>query len=185
MTQKFVYLAGPITGLSYGETTDWRAGVSAQFAPGIIGVSPMRVKEFLARKRKIGHSYPEDVIMGAARAINTRDKYDCTHADMVLAWLPKWAADKSGTISVGTLKELGWASAMNIPTVIVTDDKRVFGHPLVEGDLGWIVPTLEDGVAAVNAVLGVYAQETDIVVYPPRLEDPADEHLRRALVVGG
>lgn len=159
---KYVYLAGPITGLSYGETVDWRGDVSSKFAPGIIGVSPMRVKEFLAKKKKIGHSYPEDAIMGAARAICTRDKYDCTHADAVLAWFPKWAAEKSGTISVGTIKELGWASASNVPTVIVTDDKRMYGHPLIEGDMGWILPTLDDGVAAINALLGVYAGEPTI-----------------------
>lgn len=155
---KYVYLAGPITGVSYGDTMDWRKTAQGLFVPGIMGISPMRMKEFLSRKRKIGHSYPEHAIMGAARAICTRDKHDCTHADAVLAYLPKSLAEKAGYPSLGTTKELGWASAFSIPTVIVSDDKRLTDHPLFEGDMGWIVPTLEDGCTAINALLGAYVQ---------------------------
>lgn len=155
---KYVYLAGPITGVSYDDTVNWRQRVSDAFLPGIVGVSPMRVKEFLAAEKAIGHSYPEHEIMGAAVPICTRDFYDCTHADMVLAYLPMWARSKSGSVSVGTCMELGWASGAGNPLVVVSDDPMVTTHPLVQGKAGWIVPRLEDGVAAVNAVLGIYVE---------------------------
>ena len=45
---KTVYLAGPITGLTYDGATDWRAYAKARLAKfGIQAVSPMRAKEFL------------------------------------------------------------------------------------------------------------------------------------------
>lgn len=37
-----LYLAGPITGLTYAECTDWRDWVRAQLPPDIVGLSPMR-----------------------------------------------------------------------------------------------------------------------------------------------
>ena len=46
--QKRVYLAGPIRGCSYDNATDWREYAIKELAKdGIIGVSPMRAKEFL------------------------------------------------------------------------------------------------------------------------------------------
>lgn len=151
---KYIYLAGPITGVSYKDTTQWRD--TLEFEPGIKGISPMRMKEFLSRKKKIGHSYPEQEIMGAARPIHTRDRYDCTHADAVLAYMPKEQAEIAGYPSLGTCIEMGWASAVGVPVVLVCDDKRVIGHPLVQGLAGWILPRLEDGVAAINGMFAAY-----------------------------
>lgn len=155
MSTKQVYLGGPITGLSYDETMSWRDHFTRLLSPGIVGVSPMRLKEFLANEKKIGHSYPEHAIMGAANAICARDYYDCTHADAVLCYMPKWSNDRWP--SVGTLTEFGWATGHGIPTIVVSDDTRITGHPLIVGKAAWLLPSLEDGAAAINALLGVYA----------------------------
>jgi hypothetical protein len=49
MVQKLVYLAGPIRGLNYDSANDWRSYTCEKLADGnsgIIGVSPMRAKNF-------------------------------------------------------------------------------------------------------------------------------------------
>ncbi len=162
--KRFVYLAGPIAGCSYKEATDWREAVVQDFAPGIIGISPMRLKEWCARVREITDvdqyreitDEAEYLITGEGHAIGTRDFFDVGHADMVLAYLPETL--NSRRPSWGTSIEIGWASAQRVPVVLVTDDPSLVKHPLVRTHVGWIVPTLELGVAVVNSVLGAYVE---------------------------
>lgn len=162
MDRRFVYLAGPISGLSYKEAVNWRDSVQKLFLPGIVGVSPMRMKEW-AKKIKIikdvtqYEKVAEDaefLISGESRAINTRDMMDCREVDMIFAYLPKEFNDRRP--SWGTAKEIGYAAAFKKPIVLVTDDKGLAAHPLYREDCGWIVPTLELGAEVVNSVLGVY-----------------------------
>lgn len=163
MDRRFVYLAGPISGMSYGEATDWRQAITSLFLPGIVGVSPMRMKEWASKLKAIKDvkqyakvADEEDfLISGESHAINTRDMYDVRTCDMTLIYMPKSLTDKAG-ISVGTVKEIGYAARDRKPMVLVTDDKKVAGHPLIREDIGWIVPTLEMGADVVNSVLGVY-----------------------------
>ena len=45
MSNKYVYLAGPISGVDHGEATDWRSRVSTRLLGSGIGlVTPMRGK---------------------------------------------------------------------------------------------------------------------------------------------
>src|SRR5688572_20386966 len=55
--QLTVYLAGPITGLSYGGATQWRDSVVDQLArraPHIRCLDPMRAKQHLSQMESIG-----------------------------------------------------------------------------------------------------------------------------------
>ncbi len=163
---RYVYLAGPISGCSYKEATDWREAVTEDFAPGIVGLSPMRVKEWCKKFRTIrGVKQYEKIderdflISGETHAIATRDFFDVAHADMVLAYLPEELNKRRP--SWGTSIEIGWATAQRVPVILVTTDKSLIDHPLVRGHVGWIVPDLEMAVAIVNSVLEVYTQETE------------------------
>lgn len=156
-----VYLAGPITGLSFDDCTDWREEMSKRFHPGILGLSPMRAKEYL---RCLG-IMPDCVTQQAAagnegiasalsseRGIQTRDYFDCTGADLVLANL--LGAEK---VSIGTVIEIAWCYASRTPLVLVMEDEgNIHEHGMLRQCVGWRVNTLEAGVHVVNAVLSAY-----------------------------
>lgn len=161
---KFIYLAGPIAGCSYKEATNWREAVVRDFLPGITGISPMRLKEWCARTRKIGDvsqykeitDETEYLLTGESHAIRARDYNDVITCDMVFAYLPLVLNKRRP--SWGTSIEIGWASANEKPIVLVTDDDNLTSHPLVRESAGWIVPSLEQGIAVVNSVFGAYVE---------------------------
>lgn len=159
----FVYLAGPIAACTYGEATDWRLRVAEVIERRsdycIAAVSPMRMKEWTARMERIEGEYQEAAgedyrITGAPMAIRTRDHFDVKNADLLFVYLPKHMNARRP--SWGTAIEIGWASAYQKPIVLVTDDEGLAKHPLILGSVGWIVPTLGEGVEAALSVLGVY-----------------------------
>src|SRR5689334_14211258 len=84
-----VYLAGPITGLSYAGSTDWRHYAINKLAnAGIKGWSPMRGKEYLAQLEKISGTGEEYVHLGAMstpKGVINRDRWDATRCDLLLA----------------------------------------------------------------------------------------------------
>lgn len=151
MTNRYVYLAGPIFGVSFDDATEWRALVKARFAPGIKGVSPMRGKEFLRGEKKIGSSYETEPIAGAATPVAARDFFDVAHADLLFAYLPRAVSEKRPFC--GTLLEIGAAIQAGTLVVLVSDDPRVRDCPLIKGKVGWQLDTLEDGIKAVNLLL--------------------------------
>lgn len=168
MIKRYIYLAGPIAGCSYGEATDWREYVTARFMPGIIGISPMRLKEWCQRVNTIKDvsqyekvtTEAEYLISGESHAIRARDFNDVRTCDMTFINLPKELNDRRP--SWGTGIEIGWGSAIQKPMVLVTDDDNLAAHPLVRESAGWIVPTLEMGVAVVNSVFGDYVAEEGV-----------------------
>jgi nucleoside 2-deoxyribosyltransferase len=152
---KHVYLAGPIHGCSYDEATSWRDDAQRKLAPGIVGVSPMRVKEWLEGEEKIGHHYPEKAISGAPMPVACRDFFDVSHCDLILAYVPTWSTSRRP--ACGTLLEIGAAIAWGKPVILVSDDERIRKSPLIIGKVGWQLDTLDQGIVAVNSVLSVYA----------------------------
>lgn len=146
-----VYLAGPITGLSWGESTDWRDQAAASLAAHHIrGVSPLRRKDYLKNESAIAADYPGHVMSGQ-RGIMTRDHFDVMHCDLVLANL---TADK---VSVGTVMEIAWAFAYKKPVVAVMPEGCVHDHPMVREAVGFRVGTVAEAVEVVRAILEPYA----------------------------
>ena len=156
---KHIYLAGPIAGCSYGEATNWRVEFGSRLPPGVVGVSPMRNKEFLNRRKRIAGGSLDEQLMGLVSAVGTRDYYDVSHCDMVVAYLPKLSNDRRP--SIGTLMELGTTRANGIPAILVTDDKRMTEHPLICDWMSWVVPTLDEALEVVGLVLEPYLEETE------------------------
>lgn len=186
--RRFVYLAGPIAGCSFKEATNWREAVAGDFAPGIVGISPMRCKEWCKRVRKITSikqyeritDEGEYLVSGESHAICARDRNDILRlSDMLFVYLPKVLNDRRH--SWGTGHEMGLADGARVPIVLVTDDKQLATHPLIRESVGWIVPTLELGIVVVNSVLEVYvgeennafAQTDDQPATPPRRGPPS------------
>lgn len=111
-----VYMAGPISGLTLGECTDWRIKAKAELANAQINaVSPLRGKDFLAEFGKLsgtaaeyGHVSP----LASPRGIMTRDRFDATRCDVLLVNL--LGAER---VSIGTCLEIAWADLQRIPVV--------------------------------------------------------------------
>lgn len=147
------YLAGPITGLTYGDCTDWREYAVKELATvGIRGVSPLRAKDYLKNETNISSSY-ENIALSSSRGIMTRDRWDATRCDVVLANF--LGADKP---SFGTVMEIAWADLARIPVVLVIEpEKNPHDHPMVREAAGFRVATLAEGVHIVKAILSVYS----------------------------
>ena len=154
---KTVYLSGPITGTSYGEATDWRMDVQDKLLKGIVGLSPMRGKAYLAKELRIKVAYDGvNTPLSSASAIALRDFYDCTHCDVVLAYLPKSLKKDDGHLSYGTICEMAWAKASGIPVILVTDDEDCT-HPIIAANVTHWAKSLDDAVLLINGIFGAYA----------------------------
>lgn len=146
---KSVYLAGPITGLSYEGATDWREYAKKDLADvGIAGLSPLRAKDYLRKVAKIEDSYA-DFGLSTEKAITARDRFDCQRVGVVL--LNMLGATKT---SIGSCIEIGWADAARVPIILVMEKEgNVHDHSMVRECIGWRVSTLEEGLMIAKAVL--------------------------------
>lgn len=148
MTKPSVYLAGPITGVSWNGATSWRDDATTWLVPEITAFSPLRRKDYLIGSESISPSY-EEWPLSSSRGLMTRDRFDCFNRDMILAYL--LGALK---ISIGTVMEIAWGDMGRKPIVIVMEQSgNVHDHPMIREAAGYIVPTLEEAVAVCRAVL--------------------------------
>lgn len=142
-----VYLAGPIDGLLFDEANTWRDTAALALAPEIVAYSPMRGKQSLDNGRKITGAYDASILANS-RAITTRDRADCTRADLVIAHL---AGAKK--VSIGTVMEIAWADAHRIPLVLIGEDGDCHDHPMIRECAGWRVNTLAEAIYVARSVL--------------------------------
>lgn len=142
-----IYLAGPITGLSYAESTDWRDQFE-KLVPGIQCLSPMRGKGYLAKEHSIAKDYPASVL-SCQRGIMTRDFFDCIRADAVVVNLLG-----AKTASLGTVMEIAWSFQAQKPVIAVIEEEgNPHEHPMIREAFGFRVKTLEEAAHVVNVVL--------------------------------
>jgi hypothetical protein len=59
--------------------------------------------------------------------------------------------------SFGTVIELAWTHALHKPTILVSDDPFIMGHPVIDACAKWKVPTLEDACDVAIGLLAGYA----------------------------
>lgn len=150
----YVYLAGPIAGSTYADAVEWRAAVSARLAPGITALSPMRGKGQLAgNKGKLGGFYPSDDPMTTPAGIVARDFADVKRCDLVLMNLLG-----AESVSIGTMVELGWASALGKPVIVAWDGgvhvlRNPHYHPFVHQIASFRVGSLDEAIRVANSFL--------------------------------
>ena len=149
------YLAGPITGLSYGEAVDWREDFSARISDMTGGrvecVSPLRGKSFLKKYDKIADSYPGEDVMASGAHITARDRYDCKSADAVV--FNMLGAQR---VSVGTMIEAGWADDGVKPRILVMEnngiDRNVHEHSMLRHCTNFHVTNLDDAALVIARI---------------------------------
>ncbi len=152
-TKPLVYLAGPITGLSYGACTDWRQYAIQQLdKDGIKGLSPMRGKDYLAGLSKIsgtGEEYAHMSVLSLPPGVMTRDRFDAQRADVVLMNLMG-----AQTVSIGSMMELGWADSARRPVILVMECKgNPHEHMMVQQAAGYRVDSLDVALHVAKAIL--------------------------------
>lgn len=154
--KRSLYLAGPITGLSYGEARHgWRkefARLIGQTAPHIECFSPMRQKEFLSEAQCMECKEADLDKYGEAIAkphgILTRDRNDVRERDALVACF--LGAER---VSIGTVWEIGYASCLLKPIVVVMEPGNIHDHTFVTASAGYVVETLEEAALIAGSIL--------------------------------
>lgn len=142
-----VYLAGPISGLSFDEGQNWREEFSTKIDPRIECYSPLRGKDYLTAHGKLEGAYDE-FPLSSARGITERDRFDCIGADLVIC-----NVHGAKRVSIGTMIELGWADANRIPVVLIMEEGNVHEHPMVQQTTSWRVDNMADALKITEIVL--------------------------------
>ncbi len=149
-----VYLAGPITGTSYQGCTDWREAARRELADvGIVGLSPMRGKEYLSHIKEFtmdGDKYKPFSIMSSNRGIMTRDRWDATRCDVLLVNFID-----APRVSIGTCMEIAWADLARIPVVAVmeADGSNKHEHGMILEAIGYKCATLDEALRCIKIML--------------------------------
>lgn len=152
LAQKKIYLAGPISGLTYEGAQDWRNYFSSKIDPRIACYSPLRGKDYLKMRGPLEGSYDEWPL-STDQGITTRDRYDCMGADLVLFNL-LGCTGPNARISVGTMIELGWADAARNPAIVVMEKTgNVHEHPMLRQTTQFRVDNLEDAIKLAEIIL--------------------------------
>ena len=147
MREFLLYCAGPITGVSYSESTDWREYVASKLPTHIKAVSPMRGQKYLATEKNIKDSY-EKHPLSCQKGITCRDRMDVMRCDTILVNF--LGASK---VSIGSVMEVAWADAWRKPIIIVMEKNNVHSHAMLREVSGFIVSNLDDAIAIATAVL--------------------------------
>ncbi len=151
--KKYIYLAGPIAGLTEEEATTWRYDVNLMLPDNIIGISPLRCEPL-----KEGMVYTDDgatdKMWSDPRAINSKNWLDTESSDLVLAYLPKEMNDRRP--SIGTIIEIGWSIGLKKPLIVVSDDKQIMEHPLIKCNAAWRLKELDEAVEVIIGLFGDY-----------------------------
>jgi nucleoside 2-deoxyribosyltransferase len=146
-----VYLAGPITALSYADSTCWRlqAAMALRLA-GIDTLDPLRGKTFLAHK-EAGEIEKAAAMEGLTpRQIVTRDLNDIRACDLLLANLSD--VKKNGSVMMGTPMEMFFAAHdLGKPVVAIAND---YTGPWLEHFCIRVVPDLETAYRVVKSYFG-------------------------------
>lgn len=149
-----VYLAGPISGLTYDQGQDWRVqAIDGLKKRGLTGYSPLRAKEYLKTQGVLEQSYllrDQPVsCLSTDRGITTRDHWDVKTSDAVLFNLLG-----ATRVSIGTCIEFGWASAYHKLIVLVMEaNGNLHDYPMIREVSGFRVETLEDGIEVLGRIL--------------------------------
>ena len=147
-----VYLCGPISGLTADGAREWREDAEYKFRQRKLGgvkvLSPMRFKSKLPAGALPPEGFNDLGPLYTNRGIFGRDRNDVRTSDVVLAYFA--GAER---VSIGSVMELGWADAWNIPVVAVLDP--LHDHVFVKQVATALCKDLDEAVESVLSILGV------------------------------
>lgn len=145
--QYTVYLAGPITGTTYDGCTNWRQYVMDHLPEGIVGLSPMRHKDYLLNETQVQDTY-ENSILSCQRGIFARDSWDCRRCDAILVNL--LGAER---VSIGTVMEIAWGHAFHKPIVLVMEENNnIHEHAMIREACPFRARSIEEAIEVLTAL---------------------------------
>lgn len=144
-----VYLAGPITGLSYREARfGWRKYVADRLSPGIQALSPMRHEGHLSEVQGGLRDHYPDHFFSKSKVLFQKDMLDIKRADVVLVNF----LDAVETAK-GTLVEIGVAYAWDKFVVVVVSPGSLHDYPFVTEPASAVLHDLDEAITIINSLL--------------------------------
>ncbi len=145
---KKVYLAGPISGLTYDGAQEWRDEFRNTIDPSIEAFSPLRGKEYLTMRGPLEGSYNE-YPLSTDQGITARDRYDCMGSDLVVFYLLG-----ATRVSIGTMIEFGWCDAARNPAIVIMEKEgNVHDYPMIRQIAQFRVDNLKDAISIAEIIL--------------------------------
>ncbi|MCD9019146.1 nucleoside 2-deoxyribosyltransferase [Parachryseolinea silvisoli] len=146
--EKYIYLAGPISGQKKADAEDWRSVVSSKVASDIVCLSPLRDRTDFSSISH--HRTPESTRTDLLHGIQivARDRMDIMRCDLVLVNVLNHES-----ISIGTVGEIFWADAFRKPVIIIKNISSVYNHSMLDALCQWRFSTIEEGVDKINILL--------------------------------
>jgi hypothetical protein len=113
----------------------------------------MRAQDFLEHTHDEMPPAYEGHPLTSGKGLTSRDRYDVTHANLIIANLLD-----APRASLGTAIEFGWADSARVPIImVVTDFEDINAHAMLLEIASYIVPTVEEAVEIAKALLRCYA----------------------------
>ena len=143
-----VYLAGPIKGLSFDDSVNWRA--QAEKVLGEVGIgtlNPMRFKDYLKDEQNLQEIYPNHHL-STSKSIVSRDTHDIRRVDIVLA---NFVGAQS--VSIGTSCEVGYAYALGVPIVTALEPGSLHDHCFIREMSSYVVPSVAEALELTAQIL--------------------------------
>jgi hypothetical protein len=153
LNQKLLFLAGPLTGISYEEAISWRTYVKQKLPNNITAFSALRGKNYLSDKA-ILRNYYADKPLSTPKGTITRDRNDITHCDALFVNLLG-----ANQISIGSMFEIAWADLKRIPIIVVMEQENVHEHVFVREAAGYVTQDIDE---AINITISVINQNNNI-----------------------
>jgi nucleoside 2-deoxyribosyltransferase len=149
--KKFIYLAGPISGLTYTQARfGWRKTIMEEVTEDVTVLSPMRHEGHLAElptvidEKTLGSHF-----FSHPKVIVTKDLLDIDVSSLVVANFLGAPA-----ISKGTLHEVGYAFAKKKPIITLMEDKgNPNDGPFLREMSAIVLASLDDAVLVINSLL--------------------------------
>jgi len=149
-----IYLAGPITGLSWQEATEWRVSAIERFkdmskdGKRYIALSPLRGKEYLSEETAIKDSYEHHQI-STPKMINSRDMFDVRRSNLLIVNLKN-----AKRVTIGTMLEVGAAYILNTPIIVIMEPDNIHKHAMLGEQATAIVSDLDTAIYFAMQILG-------------------------------
>lgn len=146
----YVYLAGPISGLTLEDCSDWRIEVAKRLdSDEVECLTPLRGKQFLAGRHEIQadteiYANPMTTFKGITR----RDMFDTLRATCLFVNL----ADAK-KVSIGTCMEIAWAYQNQIPSIVIMEKGNLHQHAMIVEACTYVVDSMDTAIGLAKWLL--------------------------------
>jgi len=145
---KTIYLAGPISGLTFEEASIWRKIITpALELLGYEVFNPLTGKEFLIGKGIIGADTSQNLnVLAHHDVIYNVDMFRVRQSDILLINF-----HNCKIVSIGTVAEINLAHETNKLVIMVMDENNIHNHPFIT-QRSIVLKTMEEAVAVLQNI---------------------------------